>query len=139
MTDWGAIRECVPALEAGLDLEMPGDTPICRRILDGIVSGGLSKKALDDAAMNVLNLVEKYAVNAGTCSADFDAHNALADQIAEDCAVLMKNDGILPLRKNSAGGLQRGNLRRLPLLPDRRQESALSVWLRSFVYVFQLF
>lgn len=100
MTDWGAIRERVPALEAGLDLEMPGDTPICRRrILDGIGSGGLSKKALDDAAENVLKLVEKYAVNARTCSADFDAHHALAAQIAEDCAVLMKNDGILPLSK----------------------------------------
>ena len=31
MTDWGAMHDRVKSLTAGLDLEMPGDTAICRR------------------------------------------------------------------------------------------------------------
>ena len=47
MTDWGAIHERVPALKAGLDLEMPGDTAICRRwILDGVKDGSLPMETL---------------------------------------------------------------------------------------------
>ena len=30
MTDWGAMHDRVKSLQAGLDLEMPGDTAICR-------------------------------------------------------------------------------------------------------------
>lgn len=98
MTDWGAIHERVPALKAGLDLEMPGDTAICRRwILDGVKDGSLPMETLDRAAANVLKLVNTYVTGEKAPEADFDAHHALAADIAADCAVLLKNDGCLPL------------------------------------------
>ena len=97
MTDWGAMHDRVKSLKAGLDLEMPGDTAICRkRILDGVKDGTLPVEALDEAVKNVLTLVEKY-VRAHPDDCDFEANDALACKIAEDCAVLLKNDGILPL------------------------------------------
>lgn len=103
MTDWGAIRQRTDALKAGLDLEMPGDTVICRRwILDGIADGSLSMEALDAAAANVLRLVDAYVTDTPTPAVDWDAHHALAADIAADCAVLLKNDGVLPL-----GGVER--------------------------------
>ena len=97
MTDWGAMHDRVASLQAGLDLEMPGDTAICRKwIADGLQSGALSSNVLDEAVKNVLALVEKYAKRfAGGC--DFAAHDELACAVAEDGAVLLKNDGILPL------------------------------------------
>ena len=98
MTDWGATHDRVASLKAGLDLEMPGDTEYCRRqIMAGLEDGSLPMEALDKAVENVLKLVEKYAVGAEQKPADFEAHHALAAEIAADCAVLLKNDGTLPL------------------------------------------
>lgn len=100
MTDWGAIRERVAGLKAGLDLEMPGDTAICRRwILDGVEDGSLPMEVLDEAVGNILKLVDTYVTDVSAQEVDFDAHHALAAQIAEDSAVLLENDGSLPLGK----------------------------------------
>lgn len=97
MTDWGGMHDRAASLRAGLDLEMPGDTAICRRqILDGTADGSLKGEVLDRAAGNVLRAVGRYA-SSPAGDADFAAHDALACEIAEDCAVLLKNDGILPL------------------------------------------
>ena len=97
MTDWGAMHDRVKSLQAGLDLEMPGDTAICRKwILDGIKNGTLSMADLDKAVENVLNMVDKYAKQF-TDDCDFEENDRLACKIAEDCAVLLKNDGMLPL------------------------------------------
>jgi len=98
MSDWGAMHDRVAALKAGLDLEMPGDTAICRRwILDGIADGSLPQDALDTACRNILRWVDAYVRPADTKPFDREAHHALAAEIAADCAVLMKNDGVLPL------------------------------------------
>ena len=98
MTDWGAVRDRVAGLKAGLDLEMPGDTAICRRrILDGIADGSLPMSDLDAACRNILRWVDRYCVPADDAPVDWKAHHALAAEIAADCAVLMKNDGTLPL------------------------------------------
>ena len=99
MTDWGAMHDRVRSLRAGLDLEMPGDTAICRKwILDSVKDGSLPMGVLDEAVKNVLTLVEKY-VRAHPDDCDFEANDCLACEIAEDSAVLLKNDGILPLEE----------------------------------------
>lgn len=97
MTDWGAMHDRVKSLKAGLDLEMPGDTAICRKwILDGVKDGSLAMEVLDEAVKNVLILVETYArPHPDDC--DFEANDRLACEIAEDSAVLLQNDGVLPL------------------------------------------
>ena len=101
ISDWGAMHDRVKSLKAGLDLEMPGDTVICRRwILDGIADGSLPAEDLDKACRNILKWIEKYALPADKTPVDWEAHHALAGDIAADCAVLMKNDGVLPLSGN---------------------------------------
>ena len=98
MTDWGAMHDRVASLKAGLDLEMPGDTAICRRwILDGIADGSLSAEDLDNACRNILNWIDRYAKPADPKPVDWNTHHALAAEIAADSAVLLKNDGVLPL------------------------------------------
>ena len=98
MTDWGAIRDRVEGLKAGLDLEMPGDTAICRRwILDSVADGSLPMQALDKACRNILKWIDACVRPAETAPVDWKAHHALAAELAAECAVLMKNNGVLPL------------------------------------------
>ena len=100
MTDWGATHDRLAMLRAGLDLEMPGDTEICRKwIVDGVREGKLAEETLDKAVANVLTLVANHEGRVKKNS-DFDAHYALARRVAEDGAVLMKNNGALPLSKD---------------------------------------
>lgn len=102
MTDWGAMNERVPALKAGLDLEMPachGETD--RQIVEAVKNGSLSMETLDQTVRRVLELVEKYASKKQEHSIyNKEAHHNLAKQVACDSAVLLKNDGILPLRQD---------------------------------------
>ncbi len=101
MSDWGATHNRIKGVAAGLDLEMPGDTDICRKwIIDGVKDGTLKIEHLDKAVENVLRLVGRYENNPKGVEVDWKAHNVLAAEIAEDCAVLLKNDGTLPLDKN---------------------------------------
>ncbi len=98
MTDWGAVHDRVAGVKAGLDLEMPGDTAVCRRwILDGIADGSLPKEDLDKACRNILKWIDKYVQPADPAPVDWQAHHALAAELAAECAVLMKNNGALPL------------------------------------------
>lgn len=102
MTDWGAARDRVKGIEAGLDLEMPGDTAICRKwIVDGVKNGSLSEESLDRAVSRVLRLVDRYVTDKDLPEVFWEDHHALSAEIAADCAVLLKNDGTLPLKENT--------------------------------------
>lgn len=99
MTDWGATHDRLKMLVCGCDLEMPGDTDICRKIIvDGVKNGALKESVIDKAVKNVLLLASRHE-NQKKKTADFKAHHLLAEEIASDSAVLMKNDGALPLKK----------------------------------------
>lgn len=99
MSDWGATHDRVKGVASGLDLEMPGDTAICRKwIIASAKDGMLNSEDFDKAAENILRLVQRYENNPKGTAVDWQAHNVLAAEIAEDCAVLLKNDGMLPLK-----------------------------------------
>lgn len=101
MSDWGATHDRVKGIKSGLDLEMPGDTDICRKwIIDSVNDGTLSLAELDKAVGNVLRLAERYQSNPKGTDVDWQAHDRLAAEIAEDSAVLLKNNGALPLSRD---------------------------------------
>ena len=98
MTDWGATHDRLKGLEAGIDLDMPGGIWHNRKqIIEGVRNGSLDIKILDQAVLRVLKLIEGVK-DLPREEADFDAHHNLALEIALDSAVLLKNEGLLPLR-----------------------------------------
>lgn len=100
VSDWGAINDMVPAIKAGNDLEMPGNKLINKKfILQALEDGSLSMDELDIAVLRMLKFVftsKKYEEKTGNMK--FDEHHALVRKAASEGAVLMKNDGILPLK-----------------------------------------
>ena len=99
VSDWGAVHDRVEALEAGLDLEMPG--PRDRRVkavVDAVRSGNLDESVLDEAVRRILAIVLRAAETKKGGSFDVDVHHALARRVAGEGMVLLKNDGILPLK-----------------------------------------
>lgn len=100
MSDWGAVNNRPEGIKAGLDLEMPSSHGVNdAKIVQSIKDGTLDEKLLDNAARNVLNLVNKTELgNSEDAVWDKEAQHQLARKIASECAVLLKNDGsLLPL------------------------------------------
>lgn len=101
MSDWGAVNNRVKAVEAGLDLEMPSCNGVTdKQVVKAVQNGELEEKYFDKAVQNVMNLVDKYKyINDIRVCFDEKEHYALAKEIAENSAVLMKNeDNVLPLK-----------------------------------------
>lgn len=100
VTDWGALCDRVRAMEAGCDLSMPGGSDYMEdRVAAAVREGKLPESAVDTCAERVIRLALKSAALQKGLPFDPNAHHALAQQVAESGAVLLKNeDGILPLK-----------------------------------------
>jgi len=92
------------ALEAGIDIELPKID--CYEYLKSLVQEGIiSEKLIDEAVSRVLKvkfmlgLFEKPYVDVK--SAKFNDHRDLALEIARKSVVLLKNDGTLPIKKDT--------------------------------------
>lgn len=99
VSDWGAVHDRVAALKAGLDLEMPG--PQERRVkavVEAVRSGEMDEAILDESVRRILNIVFKAKETPKNGTFDVDSHHELAHKIAAEGMVLLKNNGLLPLR-----------------------------------------
>lgn len=102
MTDWGATVDRVEGIRAGLDLDMPGGIWENRKgIIKSVQDGSLPEAALDQAVRNILTVIaQSTPAKPEGQEARLAAHAKLAVDIAADCAVLLENDGVLPLTKS---------------------------------------
>lgn len=99
VSDWGAVHNRVAALQAGLDLEMPG--PKANRVqavIEAVQNGEMAEELLDKTVARILQLVFKAAETPKGGQFDQAAHHALARQVAAAGMVLLKNNGLLPLK-----------------------------------------
>lgn len=102
MSDWGAVSNRVAGVAAGLDLEMPASGGINdKKIVDAVRAGELDEAIVDQAVERILNINYRYLDNAKPETPwDQEADHQFSAQIAEECMVLLKNEGVLPLSKD---------------------------------------
>ena len=99
VSDWGAVHDRVTSLKGGLDLEMPGPKPKrTAAVVEAVKSGELAESVLDEAVRRILQIVAKAQETPKGGQFDAKAHHALARKVAAEGMVLLKNDGILPLK-----------------------------------------
>lgn len=102
VSDWAGTNNKVASTIAGSDIEMPG----CRYGADDIVkaveAGKLDIMYVDECVNRVLDLIE--ITTAGEKGKEFnkEAHHELAKECADECMVLLKNNGILPIAKSTS-------------------------------------
>lgn len=104
VTDWGAGKDRVKGVEAGIDLEMPGvgggsDAALVKAVQDG----ALDIAVLDQTVERVLNLINDYTTHKESGQVfDREKGHAHAGAVAQECAVLLKNErAVLPLQKHA--------------------------------------
>lgn len=102
ITDWGGSNDRVAALLAGNELEMPttaGETD--EEIIQAIKNGKIKEEVLDECVDRLLELIlttDEY-VQRPQEEFDVDLHHRVAQKVAEEAIVLLKNEGsILPLK-----------------------------------------
>jgi len=100
VTDWGALSNRMKAYKAGCDLNMPGGSRYMEKeALAAVKNGMLAESDIEAAVERIIRLALCSAKIKKGNSFDADAHNELARTVAEQGAVLLKNDShILPVR-----------------------------------------
>ena len=99
VSDWGAVNNRVKGLQAGLDLEMPYSGGYNdRQIVTAVQEGRLDEAVLDEAVERVLNVVfAGEGQHRPEVISDKETDHKKAADIETECAVLLENNGILPL------------------------------------------
>ena len=113
MSDWGAVHHTDLAALNGLDIEMGTGAPyasnyLAARFLTGLTNGQYPVAALDEMVrrhlyvMVKLNLIHDPAAPTATNAVSqmplsTQAHQEIAQKIAEEAFVLLKNENFLPL------------------------------------------
>ncbi|MEU0024412.1 glycoside hydrolase family 3 C-terminal domain-containing protein [Streptomyces sp. NPDC006335] len=104
VSDWTAARSTKGAIEGGLDIAMPGPTTVYGEALARAVRDGeVEESTVDTAVRNVLRLAARVGVLDGAEPVVTDLPDpvdgiALAREIARRAFVLVRNQGVLPLK-----------------------------------------
>lgn len=102
VTDWGACNDHIKGVAAGMDLAMPSMGPGADEALAAAVrEGRLDEAVVDEAVERILTIIDRYVSNRKV-DPEFElgAQHHLARKVARESAVLLKNEGVLPLKSS---------------------------------------
>jgi len=115
ISDWGAVHDTDGAANGGLDLEFGSYTDgearskpaaydeyyLARPYKEKILSGELPEEELNDKVRRALRLNFRTQAGDGYFGSMYtDAHSAACRKVGREGIVLLKNNGVLPLRTN---------------------------------------
>lgn len=106
MSDWGATNHPIESHNHGLDLQMPCSEDLSKTIVKGLKEGKLDPSSLDECASHVVALALKADARPkrdGKYS--YEEGHKVALHAALRSMVLLKNEGLLPLKDYSSSCL----------------------------------
>ncbi len=101
MTDWGNKAGTVISAKAGNDLMEPGSQSEMERLLAAVKDGSISMEEIDRNVRRMLQYIVKtprFKNYKYSSAPDTKAHAALVRKAGAEGMVLLKNDGVLPLK-----------------------------------------
>ena len=102
-SDWEAVHDRTRSAKAGLDIEMPFNEAHFGQLVKDYESGVLSDEELDACAQRVIDLIYrcKEMHEGKRAPLTVEERLSVAEKIEREGAVLLKNEGILPLKKGT--------------------------------------
>jgi beta-glucosidase len=106
MSDWFSTRSSAESVNAGQDLEMPGPTQWRGdKIVQAVKDGEIDEATIDTRARAMLQLIERVGAFdkpeiTEEKAIDNPEHRKLIRQTGSEAIVLLKNDGVLPLKES---------------------------------------
>jgi beta-glucosidase len=113
ISDWGAVMNTEEALSNGTDLEMGTDLSLGQnpdynkyymagKAIELVKAGKVDEKVIDEKVRRILRVQFKTKVFGERTPGEFNTpeHQATALRVAEEGIVLLKNDNILPFKRD---------------------------------------
>lgn len=98
LSDWLAVDECVKAVDAGMNLEMPGNPAVYDKLSQAVNSGELEEETLNQRVEELLTVILTLIKQRNPAPIPWDAHRETAREVAAQSMVLLKNEGnLLPI------------------------------------------
>jgi len=102
ISDWGGTHSTVNAITGGLNVEMPSKQFLGKALLDSVKSGKVSEAVINQRVREILRVrmaVKPVADDQANKEITSQApQQKIAYEVASKSIVLLKNDGILPLK-----------------------------------------
>src|SRR6202035_2154009 len=98
MSDWYGTKSTAPAINAGLDLEMPGPTAWRgEKLLQAVERGEVDEATIDESVRRLLRLFARAGIlenheSRPEQAIDRPEHRAIAREAAAEGIVLLKNN-----------------------------------------------
>ena len=101
MTDWGGIVDRTKGLVNGTDLEMPGqEITNIKKIIKAVEENIIDISVVDKSVERIFNVINKTKNEKRYDEHIFEENYNLSINVSDESAVLLENDGILPLSKD---------------------------------------
>ena len=102
VSDWGGTHSTMGAMLHGLNVQMTGSNYLGQPVIDSIASGALTEDLVDEKVRQILRV--RYAIEpvpadvANKVMTSQPESQRIAREVAEKSIVLLKNEGVLPIK-----------------------------------------
>jgi beta-glucosidase len=111
MSDWGSTYSSLGCVNSGLDLEMPRGYVMNYDMLKPLLDNGvISESQIDEKVQHILQTLSAFGLldkdpKDASISEDNPASNDFAYNLALEAPVLLKNNGVLPLKPSKKNNI----------------------------------